>query len=78
MWELGLEDRYWAGGKRPHLEHYYGRVKQRESFKKTIPNLAVHLKMIIMSQPPLYVGAAGAASVGVVVALVYILKKIIR
>ncbi|XP_021181541.3 ganglioside-induced differentiation-associated protein 1 [Helicoverpa armigera] len=78
LWELGYEGRYWAAGKRPLLENYYNRVKLRESFKKTIPNLPVHLKMIVMSQPPAYLGAAGAASIGVVVAIVYIFKKIIR
>ncbi|XP_049874421.1 ganglioside-induced differentiation-associated protein 1 [Pectinophora gossypiella] len=78
LWELGFEDRYWAKGKRPLLENYYERVKQRESFKKAIPNLPFHIKMIIMSQPPAYVGAAGVVSVGVVVTVFYILKKLIR
>lgn len=77
LWELGLENRFWAGGKRPLLENYYERVKQRESFKKTMPNLPYHIKMIVMSQPSAYVGAAGAASIGVVVALIYMFKKII-
>ncbi|CAH0584310.1 unnamed protein product [Chrysodeixis includens] len=78
LWELGYEGRYWAEGKRPLLEHYYERVKQRESFKKTMPNLPVHLKMIVMSQPPAYLGAAAAASIGVVVAVAYIVKSIIH
>lgn len=78
LWELGFEDRFWAGGKRPLIENYFERVKQRESFKKTVPSLPVHIKMIIMSQPPAYIGAAGAVSVGVVLAFVYILKKLIR
>ncbi|XP_075979079.1 ganglioside induced differentiation associated protein 1 [Anticarsia gemmatalis] len=78
LWELGFETRFWADGKRPLLENYYERVKQRDSFKRTIPNLPVHLKMIVMSQPPAYLGAAGAASIGVVVAIAYIFKKIIH
>lgn len=78
LWELGFENRFWAGGKRPLLENYFERVKQRESFKKTIPNFPVHLKMIIMSQPPAYIGAAGAVSISVVLAFVYILKKLIH
>lgn len=77
LWELGFEDRFWANGKRPSIENYYERVKQRDSFKRTIPNLPVHLKMIVMSQPPVYVGAASAATVGAVLAVVYIFKKII-
>lgn len=78
LWELGLEERFWANGKRANIENYFSRVKLRESFKKTIPNLPVHLKMIITSQPPLYVGAAGAVSIGFVFALAYIFKKLIR
>lgn len=77
LWELGLEERFWTGGKRPYIENYFTRVKQRDSFKKTIPNLPVHLKMIITSQPPVYVGAAGAVSVGVVLGIAYIFKKLI-
>lgn len=77
LWELGFEDRFWAEGKRPLIENYYERVKQRDSFKRTIPNLPVHLKMIVMSQPPAYLGAAGAASVGAVLAVLYIFKKIL-
>ncbi|XP_059053915.1 ganglioside-induced differentiation-associated protein 1 [Achroia grisella] len=76
LWELGLEDRFWTGGKRPHITNYFYRVKQRDSFKQTIPNLLFHIKMIISSQPPAYLGAAGAASIGVVAAFVYIIRKI--
>ncbi|KAI8426268.1 hypothetical protein MSG28_005156, partial [Choristoneura fumiferana] len=71
LWELGLEGRFWAGGKRPLIENYYNRVQQRDSFKKTVPNLPLHVKMIVTSQPPAYVGAAGAASLGVVIAILY-------
>ncbi|XP_023936772.1 ganglioside-induced differentiation-associated protein 1 [Bicyclus anynana] len=78
LWELGLENRFWAEGKRPYIENYFHRVKQRESFKKTIPNLPVHIKMIITSQPREYVAAAGLVSVGVVLALAYVFKKLIR
>lgn len=78
LWELGFEDRYWSNGKRPLLEDYFNRVRQRESFKLTIPNLPYHVKMIIMSQPPAFLGAAGAASLGVVLAVAYVFKKIIH
>lgn len=77
MWELGLEGRFWTGGKRPLLENYFSRVKLRDSFKRTIPNLPFHLKMIIMSQPPSYIGAAGVASIGAVAVLVYAFKRLI-
>ncbi|XP_050351448.1 ganglioside-induced differentiation-associated protein 1 [Nymphalis io] len=78
LWELGLEERFWTNGKRPNIENYFARVKLRESFKKTIPNLPVHIKMILTSQPPIYVGAAGAVSIGVVFVLAYVVKKLIR
>ncbi|CAH2981327.1 unnamed protein product [Chilo suppressalis] len=77
LWELGLEGRFWTGGKRPFLENYFNRVKQRDSFKQTIPSLPYHIKMIIMSQPAGYVGIAGAVSVGAVVTLVYIFKRLV-
>ncbi|CAK1556275.1 unnamed protein product [Leptosia nina] len=78
LWELGLEDRFWSKRKRPHVEQYFERVKERESFKKTIPGLPVHIKMIITSQPPVYLGAASAVSVGMVLATVYLFKKLIH
>ncbi|XP_041987107.1 ganglioside-induced differentiation-associated protein 1 [Aricia agestis] len=78
LWELGLEDRFWAGGKRPYIENYFQRIRKRESFKKTIPSLPVHLKMIVTSQPPVYVGAAGAVSISVVIAIAYVFKKLLR
>lgn len=78
LWELGLEGRFWTGGKRPLIENYYDRVQQRDSFKKTVPNLPLHIKMIITSQPPAYVGAAGAASLGVVIAILYVFKKLVH
>ncbi|XP_053606909.1 ganglioside-induced differentiation-associated protein 1 [Plodia interpunctella] len=78
LWELGLENRYWAGGKRPLLEKYFNHVKQRESFKQTIPNLPVHIKMILFSQPSAYLGVAGAASIGIVIAAVYIIRKFVH
>ncbi|KPJ07183.1 Ganglioside-induced differentiation-associated protein 1 [Papilio machaon] len=52
LWELGLEERFWTDGKRPHIETYF-------------------------NKPPAYVGAAGAVSIGVVLALAYMLKKLI-
>ncbi|XP_068618420.1 ganglioside-induced differentiation-associated protein 1 [Battus philenor] len=77
LWELGFEERFWTNGKRPHIENYFNRIKLRESFIKTVPNIAIYLKMIVSSQPPAYIGAAGLVSVGIVVTLAYLLKKII-
>ncbi|KAI5695179.1 hypothetical protein M8J75_012269 [Diaphorina citri] len=35
--QLGLSHRYWNGSLRPIIAQYYSQVKQRESFKLTIP-----------------------------------------
>ncbi|GBP19812.1 Ganglioside-induced differentiation-associated protein 1 [Eumeta japonica] len=78
LYELGFEDRFWAKGKRSSIENYFSRVKQRESFKKTIPGLPHHIKMIVTSQPPTYVGAAALASLGIVIGGLYVVKKIIH
>lgn len=78
LWELGLEDRFWTNGKRPGVERYFEKAKGRESFKKTIPNLPYHIRMIISSQPPVYVGAAMASSIGFVLGVVYLFRKVIR
>ncbi|KAF5270006.1 hypothetical protein FQR65_LT05805 [Abscondita terminalis] len=45
--QLGYESRFWKNGKRPHIEKYYAKVKQRESYKKTIPNMLFHVKMFM-------------------------------
>ncbi|KAK4876661.1 hypothetical protein RN001_009167 [Aquatica leii] len=45
--QLGYESRFWKNGKRPYLEKYYARVKQRESYQKTIPNMLFHVKMFM-------------------------------
>lgn len=78
LWELGFENRFWANGKRPSIENYFERIKQRDSFKKTIPNLPFHLKMIINSQPPLYIGAAACTSLGIILGVVYFFKKLLH
>ncbi|CAG9561235.1 unnamed protein product [Danaus chrysippus] len=77
LWELGLDERFWAFGKRPYIENYFARVKQRDSFQKTIPGLPVHVKMIITSQPPIYVASAGIVSISLVITLAYLFKKLI-
>ncbi|KAL1129075.1 hypothetical protein AAG570_013607 [Ranatra chinensis] len=44
---LGLEERFWANGKKPYLAKYFARVRQRESYKRTMPGLMFHIKTLI-------------------------------
>lgn len=77
--QLGLESRFWTGDKkRPNIERYYERVKERESYKKTIPNKLFLLKTLIISQNSLVVGVSAAvAAVALIVGGVIIFKKIV-
>lgn len=43
--QLGLEQRFWEN--RPNIAAYYSRVKQRESYKKSMPTNLFHLKTFI-------------------------------
>lgn len=45
--QLGYASHFWRNNKKPHIERYYTKVQERESFKKTIPNLAFHTQMFI-------------------------------
>uniref|UniRef100_A0A0A9XY69 Ganglioside-induced differentiation-associated protein 1 n=1 Tax=Lygus hesperus TaxID=30085 RepID=A0A0A9XY69_LYGHE len=44
---LGLEGRFWTGGKRPHLQNYFDRVRRREAYKKSTPSAMFHVKSLI-------------------------------
>jgi len=76
--QLGYESHFWKEGKRPHIEKYYTRVKQRDSYKKTIPTMFFHVKMFISTyQKPLIIGLgiSVVAAVAVIVGGVYLTKK---
>ncbi|KAF2899502.1 hypothetical protein ILUMI_06674 [Ignelater luminosus] len=63
--QLGFESRFWKNGKRRHVEKYYARVKQRESYKKTIPTMLFHVKMFLVTykKPVLIALGIGVAAV---------------
>lgn len=77
--QLGLEHRFWTGEKqRPNIEKYYQRVKERDSYKKTIPNKFFLIKTLIISQTPLIVGVSvAAAAIALIVGGVIIFKKFV-
>lgn len=74
--QLGLESRLWSNGRRPYIEKYYERVKQRESYKKTIPSLLVLIKLLF-TQSPIYAGIGIFTAVAVIAGGLLIVKKII-
>lgn len=74
--QLGLESRFWSYGKRPFIEKYYERVKQRGSYKKTIPSLFVLVKLLF-TQSPIYAGIGVFTAVAVFVGGLFVVKKII-
>lgn len=77
--QLGYENRFWREGRKPNLEKYYARVKQRESYKKTIPNLFFHVKMFIFTyQKPLIVGIGIGlvTTIAIIVGSLYLTNKL--
>lgn len=76
--QLGLESRFWAQGKRPHIAKYYENVKLRDSYKRTIPSTFFHVKMLICSQNPVHLGLGVAATVAIIVGSVVLVKKILK
>lgn len=74
---LGLEKRFWSQGKRPHLERYFQRVQERPSFRAAVPDLFFHIRIVLESQPPAVQGALAATAVGIVLASLYVVKRII-
>ncbi|KAI4470385.1 gdap1 isoform a [Holotrichia oblita] len=76
--QLGFESRCWTGGRRPNIEKYYENVKLRDSYKKTIPNMRFHVKMLLCSQDPIHLGLGIAAALAIIGGSVIIVKKILR
>lgn len=73
--ELGLESRFWTQGKRPFIEKYFERVKNRESFKKTVPTFYVHVKILLFSSSPAYIGLGVVTALAVVAGGLFVVKK---
>ncbi|KAK6617070.1 hypothetical protein RUM43_014672 [Polyplax serrata] len=53
---LGMELNFWKGGMRPHVEMYYHRAQERESYKKIIPTLSTDLSFFMKTRGSLIVG----------------------
>uniref|UniRef100_A0A2M4BUS6 Putative ganglioside-induced differentiation-associated protein 1 n=1 Tax=Anopheles marajoara TaxID=58244 RepID=A0A2M4BUS6_9DIPT len=73
LYVLGLEDRFWSGGRRPRLEQYYARACQRSSFQCVLPSKVSILRTVWINTPPMY--KAGLAAVSSVLLSSTLLKR---
>lgn len=65
---LGLQERFWSHSKRPHLELYFKRVQNRDSYQKAIPSSLIHLQLLLMMTPGMVgVGTCIVAALAVLV-----------
>lgn len=62
LYVLGLEDHFWTGGKRPHLEKYFNKTMASENFQKTLPTKTSLLKTIWLNTPSSYKAGIAAFS----------------
>lgn len=63
---LGLEDHYWRNNKRPLTEAYFNRIRQRESYQKSLPSAYSTMKTVWSKTPSSYKYSAAAVSAAVV------------
>ncbi|XP_062543786.1 ganglioside-induced differentiation-associated protein 1 [Armigeres subalbatus] len=62
LYVLGLEDRFWTGGKKPQLEKYFNRILAAENFQHTLPTKTSLLKTIWLNTPSTYKAGIAAFS----------------
>ncbi|KAK3923927.1 Ganglioside-induced differentiation-associated protein 1 [Frankliniella fusca] len=73
---LGLEERFWSGGKCPHLDLYFKKVKNRDSYKKAVPSTLIHLQLLLMMTPRVVgVSTCIVAALAVLVGGYFYLKR---
>ncbi|XP_049777453.1 ganglioside-induced differentiation-associated protein 1 [Schistocerca cancellata] len=75
LYRLGLEEYFWANGKKSHISKYYERVQKRESFRKTVPSLLFHLKMLLTMQAPTFIGIGVVTAVAIVIGGILFFRK---
>lgn len=76
--QLGYESKFWMNGIRPNIEIYYERVKNRNSYKKTIPNTMTHLMVLYSAQKPIFIGVGAVLVLAILVKGVFLVKKLFR
>ncbi|XP_055603351.1 ganglioside-induced differentiation-associated protein 1 [Uranotaenia lowii] len=62
MYVLGLEDRFWTGGKKPELHKYFEKIMSSDSFQTTLPTKTTLLKTIWLNTPSTYKAGIAAFS----------------
>ncbi|XP_058830778.1 ganglioside-induced differentiation-associated protein 1 [Topomyia yanbarensis] len=62
LYVLGLEDRFWAGGKMSELEKYFDKIMATKSFQSTLPTKTSLLKTIWLNTPSTYKAGIAAFS----------------
>lgn len=72
--QLGFECAFWKDSRRPNIEKYYKRVQERESYKKSIPNIFFHLKTVVRVKP-IAIGCAVVAGMFLIVGGFFIIRK---
>uniref|UniRef100_A0A1B6C0Z0 GST C-terminal domain-containing protein n=2 Tax=Clastoptera arizonana TaxID=38151 RepID=A0A1B6C0Z0_9HEMI len=75
LYLLGLENRFWSDGKKPGIERYFARVRQRDSFKRTIPSQMFHLKTFIEMQSGFVIGTVIFTALAVIIGSFILLRK---
>ncbi|XP_002734708.1 ganglioside-induced differentiation-associated protein 1-like [Saccoglossus kowalevskii] len=69
--EMGYDDRYWANGKRPHIEAYYEQIRSYDCFRKSEPSRCLLLMAKMRPHLPWVLAVGGAAvAAGVIYALI--------
>lgn len=62
LYVLGLEDRFWAGGKMSELAKYFDKVMATNSFQSTLPTKTSLLKTIWLNTPSTFKAGIAAFS----------------
>lgn len=77
LYRLGFEKRFWSNNKRSNVERYYQRVKQRNSYKRTIPSTLKHIQILMLYQKPLFIGLGILTAVSIVIGSYFLIKSIL-
>ncbi|XP_075225050.1 ganglioside induced differentiation associated protein 1 [Lycorma delicatula] len=75
LYLLGMESYFWTNGKKPCLEEYYARVRQRDSYKKTVPSNMLHLKTFLEMQSHLFIGLSAVTLIASLFGGMFYMKK---
>ncbi|XP_058457638.1 ganglioside-induced differentiation-associated protein 1 [Malaya genurostris] len=62
LYVLGLEDRFWTGGKKTELERYFNKIMVSNSFQSTLPTKTSLLRTIWLNTPSSYKAGIAAFS----------------